>query len=44
MTTACLAQTMKEASTVHAEHDLAQQRFTIDTDGHRAELAYRREG
>ncbi|AUJ13184.1 GNAT family N-acetyltransferase [Xanthomonas oryzae pv. oryzae] len=31
-------------STVHAEHDLAGQCFNIDTDGHRAELAYGREG
>nr|WP_244665624.1 GNAT family N-acetyltransferase [Xanthomonas phaseoli] len=35
---------MREASTVHAEHDPDRQRFNIDTDGHRAELAYRREG
>ncbi|PKV12882.1 GNAT family N-acetyltransferase [Xanthomonas prunicola] len=44
MTTSCLAQTMREVSTVHAEHDLARQRFDIDTDGHRAELAYRCQG
>nr|WP_074038593.1 MULTISPECIES: GNAT family N-acetyltransferase [Xanthomonas] len=35
---------MREASTVHAEHDPDRQRFNIDTDGHHAELAYRREG
>ncbi|TQT96274.1 N-acetyltransferase, partial [Xanthomonas perforans] len=25
---------------MHAEHDPDRQRFNIDTDGHRAELAY----
>ncbi|OOX11092.1 acetyltransferase [Xanthomonas axonopodis pv. khayae] len=35
---------MTEASTVHVEHDPARQRFNMDTDGHRAELAYRRDG
>ncbi|KOR49194.1 acetyltransferase [Xanthomonas oryzae] len=44
MIASCLAQATREMSTVHAEHDLAGQRFNIDTDGHRAELAYRREG
>ncbi|SBV51748.1 hypothetical protein XBLMG947_2538 [Xanthomonas bromi] len=29
---------------MHAEHELSRQRFSVDTDGHRAELAYRREG
>ncbi|CAD0334925.1 hypothetical protein CFBP498_24010 [Xanthomonas hortorum pv. vitians] len=29
---------------MHAEHDPTQQRFSVDTDGHHAELAYRREG
>ncbi|OAX87775.1 acetyltransferase [Xanthomonas nasturtii] len=29
---------------MHAEHDPEHQRFNIDTDGQRAELAYRGEG
>ncbi|MBZ3930185.1 acetyltransferase [Xanthomonas citri pv. thirumalacharii] len=35
---------MTEASTVHVEHDPARQRFNMDTDGLRGELAYRRDG
>ncbi|WP_193725926.1 GNAT family N-acetyltransferase [Xanthomonas arboricola] len=29
---------------MQADHDSAQQRFSVDTDGQRAELAYRVEG
>lgn len=40
----CQTQTMMEAATVQAEHDPTRQRFSVDTDGQRAELAYRLEG
>ncbi|PPT97823.1 GNAT family N-acetyltransferase [Xanthomonas arboricola pv. arracaciae] len=33
-----------EAATVQADHDSTQQLFSVDTDGQRAELAYRLEG
>ncbi|KHM94567.1 N-acetyltransferase [Xanthomonas vesicatoria] len=29
------------AATMHAEHDPSQQRFVVDSEGHRAELVYR---
>ncbi|CAD1790051.1 N-acetyltransferase [Xanthomonas arboricola pv. juglandis] len=32
------------AAKVQADHDSAQQRFSVDTDGQHAELAYRLEG
>ncbi|PPT77243.1 GNAT family N-acetyltransferase [Xanthomonas arboricola pv. populi] len=37
-------QTTTEAATVQADHDSTQQHFSVDTDGQRAELAYRLEG
>ncbi|NYH47910.1 UNVERIFIED_ORG: putative GNAT family acetyltransferase [Xanthomonas campestris] len=40
----CLVQTTMEAATVQADHDSTQQRFSVDTDGQHAELAYRLEG
>ncbi|PPT31502.1 GNAT family N-acetyltransferase [Xanthomonas euroxanthea] len=33
-----------EAAKVQADHDSAQQLFSVDTDGQHAELAYRLEG
>ncbi|MBB5767552.1 putative GNAT family acetyltransferase [Xanthomonas arboricola] len=40
----CLVQTTMEAAKVQADHDSAQQLFSVDTDGQHAELAYRLEG